>query len=292
MSKILYQSTWIIFLSIYEEFANLGTLKYYFKIHSRPVARLIFLSQWHFRKISYHSSFCIKIKVLLSPHSYLFVSHYKEAGFFSWEFGYFVFLHVKALNTNRFYWLHALGSYEFFRLVCSCKPVPTEMVNHRSGVWSWRWTSQFGSSSKLFFFSLALFTVQQRSAMLLHIFLFPFASLTFICVVLISPNYLKVGQQYFYKIQLVIINSLRNRSAGLTTRKSEILRTLQAVWKGSNLLWCLQHHQATVAVPASHSNCLPPVLQSWSLKCNPFFVSAPWRLKLWDKATNNLSISP
>lgn len=47
--------------------------------------------------------FLIRTKVLLSLHSYLFISHYKEVSFFSWEFGYFVFLHVKALNTNRFY---------------------------------------------------------------------------------------------------------------------------------------------------------------------------------------------
>lgn len=55
------------------------------------------------------------------------------------------------MSSSRFSWLHTWWSYEVFRLVCSYEPVPTEMVNHRSGVWSWM--SQFGSSLMLFFFS-------------------------------------------------------------------------------------------------------------------------------------------
>lgn len=124
--------------------------------------------------------------MLLNLHSYLFIDHYNiEVSFFSWELGFFI-LQVKTLNPNssRSYQLPALGSYEFFRLVLSCAPVPTEVVSHRSSIWSLELEMSFPAWIHLnsFFFSPGVLTAQQKSDTLSCTFLFCFDRFTALSV--------------------------------------------------------------------------------------------------------------
>lgn len=103
-------------------------------------------------------------------------------------------LWIKPLNPNRprFYQLHALGRYEFFRLALSCEPVPTEVVSHRSSIWSLELNPVW--------IHLKFFFCSAEKCHIATCISFTFCQFyNIICVVPVSSSCDKVSQYFFTK---------------------------------------------------------------------------------------------
>lgn len=179
-------------------------------------------------------------------------------------------LWIKPLNPNRprFYQLHALGRYEFFRLALSCEPVPTEVVSHKSSIWSLELNPVW--------IHLKFFFCSAEKCHIATCISFTFCQFyNIICVVPVSSSCDKVSQYFFTKSTGNYLVPKKKKHRSLSKEEENTQNGSAGCMQGQQSSLVSAVAGGSTAVPASHPVCLPPELLSQRLKFNSLFTSAP-----------------
>lgn len=143
------------------------------------------------------------------------------------------------------YQLHALRSYEYFRLALSCAPVPTEVVSHMSSIWSLELEMSFPAwiHLKSLFFSLQEYLLLNRK--MTHCHVYSFSVLTDLQHYMCCTSIFQLWQSQSIWVGFFLNSSgnyllLKKENHESLSKESKMLRKILQYCRGSNLLWCVQ----------------------------------------------------